>query len=149
LLTFLGMNTGHSIQRVRQFPTVGQYMSVSPRTIAPGRSIASAHRLMRAAGIRHLPVVEKGVVVGVLSARDLLLLESLPKVDPDEARVSEAMIHDVFSVSPDAPLGEVVETMIDRKLGSAIVVDGPTIVGVLTTIDALQALHTLLEPGGE
>jgi acetoin utilization protein AcuB len=100
---------------------------------------------MRSAGIRHLPVVEKGVVVGVLSARDLLLLESLPKVDPHEAHVYEAMIRDVYAVSPDAPLGEVVETMIERKLGSAIVVDALDVVGVLTTIDALRALHELLE----
>jgi acetoin utilization protein AcuB len=135
----------HSVQRVRQYPVVGQYMTASPRTISSGSSLATAHRLMRAAGIRHLPVVEKGVVVGILSARDLLLLESLPKVDPNEARVYEAMVRDVFAVPPDAPLGEVVETMIARKLGSAIVVDGPNVVGVLTTIDALEALHQLLE----
>jgi predicted transcriptional regulator len=100
---------------------------------------------MRSAGIRHLPVVERGVAVGVLCARDLHLFESLPKVDPNEARVHEAMIRDVFPVTSDAPLGEVVETMLSRKLGSAIVLDGPTIVGVLTTIDGLQALHELLE----
>jgi acetoin utilization protein AcuB len=135
----------HSAQRVRQYPTVAQYMTASPRTISPGSTLAQAHRIMRGAGIRHLPVCEKGVVVGVLSARDLLLLESLPKVDPKEARVYEAMISDVFAVSPDTPLGEVVETMIARKLGSAIVVDGPNVVGVLTTIDALHALHELLE----
>jgi acetoin utilization protein AcuB len=120
-------------------------MTASPRTISPGSSLAQAHRAMRGAGIRHLPVVEKNVVVGVLSARDLLLLESLPKVDQNEARVYEAMVRDVFSVAPDTPLGEVVETMIARKLGSAIVVDGPNVVGVLTTIDALHALHELLE----
>jgi len=135
----------HSTQRVRQYPTVAQYMTASPRTISPGSTLAQAHRAMRGAGIRHLPVVEKNVVVGVLSARDLLMLESLPKVDQNEARVYEAMIRDVFSVAPNAPLGEVVETMIARKLGSAIVVDGPNVVGVLTTIDALHALHELLE----
>ncbi|HVU52346.1 MAG TPA: CBS domain-containing protein [Polyangia bacterium] len=124
-------------------------MSASPRTISPGSTLAQAHRMMRGAGIRHLPVCEKGVVVGVLSARDLLLLESLPKVDANEARVYEAMVRDVFAVEPSAPLGEVVETMIARKLGSAVVVDGPNVVGVLTTIDALQALHELLERGPE
>jgi acetoin utilization protein AcuB len=124
---------------------VGQFMSASPRTISSGSTLATAHRLMRVAGIRHLPVVEKGALVGVLSARDLLMLESLPKVDPNEARVYEAMVRDVFAVPHDAPLGEVVETMIDRKLGSAIVVDGPNVLGVLTTIDALEALHELLE----
>jgi acetoin utilization protein AcuB len=120
-------------------------MSASPRTISPGSSLATAHRLMRSAGIRHLPVVDRGAVVGLLSARDLLLLETLPNVSPGEARVYEAMVHDVFAVAPDAPLGEVVETMIERKLGSAVVVDDGLVVGVLTTIDALRALHELLE----
>jgi acetoin utilization protein AcuB len=124
-------------------------MTASPRTISPGSTLAQAHRVMRGSGIRHLPVVEKNVVVGVLSARDLLLLESLPRVDQNEARVYEAMVRDVFSVAPSAPLGEVVETMIARKLGSAIVVDGPNVVGVLTTIDALHALHELLEQAHE
>ena len=123
-------------------------MSASPRTIAPGSTLATAHRSMRSLGIRHLPVTEKGVVVGVLSARDLLLLETLPKVDPTEARVYEAMVRDVFIVSPEAPIGEVVETMIERKIGSAVVVDGQDVVGVLTTIDALRALHDLLEQDG-
>jgi acetoin utilization protein AcuB len=122
-------------------------MSASPRTISPGSSLATAHRLMRSLGIRHLPVMEKGVVVGILSARDLLMLETLPKVDPAEARVYEAMIRDVFVVAPEAALGEVVQTMIERKLGSAVVADGPHVVGVLTTIDALRALHELLEQG--
>jgi acetoin utilization protein AcuB len=139
----------HSARRVRQFPTVEQYMTASPRTISPGSTIATAHRLMRSAGIRHLPVTEKGVIVGEVSVRDLLLLESLPKVDAGEARVYEAMVRDVFLVAPEAPLAEVVETMIDRKLGSAIVVDGPSVVGVLTTIDALRALHELLEQAGD
>jgi acetoin utilization protein AcuB len=143
------MSAKQSAQRVHQYPAVGQYMSASPRTISPGSSLAQAHRLMRGAGIRHLPVVEKGVVVGVLSARDILLLESLPKVDPNEARVYEAMIRDVYAVAPDSPLGEVVETMIERKIGSTIVVDGPNVVGVLTTIDALHALHDLLEQAHE
>jgi acetoin utilization protein AcuB len=120
-------------------------MSASPRTISPGSSLATAHHLMRSAGIRHLPVVDRGEVVGLLSARDLLLLETLPNVSPGEARVYEAMVHDVFAVGPDAPLGEVVETMIERKLGSAVVVEEGHVVGVLTTIDALRALHELLE----
>jgi acetoin utilization protein AcuB len=139
------MSKSHPVQRVRQYPTVEQYMTPSPRTISPASSLVTAHRLMRAAGIRHLPVVEKGVVVGVLSARDLLLIETLPKVDPAEARVYEAMIRDVFVVPPSTPLGEVIETMIERKLGSAVVTDGPSVVGVLTTIDALRALRDLLE----
>ncbi len=55
------------------------------------------------------------------------------------------MVQDVFTVAPDTPIGEVIETMIEKKVGSAIVREGERVVGVFTTIDALQALHRLLE----
>ena len=120
-------------------------MSGSPRTISPGSSVKTAQHMMRSHGIRHLPVVERGKVVGIISARDLLVLETLPDVDPAEATVDEAMVRDVFVVSPEAALGEVVETMIERKVGSVVVVEDAHVVGLLTTIDALSALHGLLE----
>jgi acetoin utilization protein AcuB len=138
----------HRLAHIRQYPTVRQHMTSSPRTISPASSLATAHRLMRSSGIRHLPVLDHGKVVGIVSARDLLLLESLPNVSPGEAHVYEAMVRDVFTVAPETPLGEVVETMIDRKLGSAVVVEGEHVVGVLTTIDALTALHGMLEEQG-
>jgi len=50
-----------------------------------------------------------------------------------------------FAVGPETPVGEAIETMIDRKLGSAIVCDGDRVLGVFTTVDALRALHQQLE----
>jgi acetoin utilization protein AcuB len=55
------------------------------------------------------------------------------------------MVQDVFTVGPTTPLGEAIETMIDREVESAIVCDGDRVLGVFTTIDALRALHALLE----
>jgi acetoin utilization protein AcuB len=90
-------------------------------------------------------VLDGGKIVGVLSQRDLLLIESLPGVNPTDVRVEEAMVEDVFAIAPDTPVGEAIETMIDRKLGSAIVSEGERVLGVFTTIDALRALHHVLE----
>jgi len=95
--------------------------------------------------VQHLPVLDGGNIVGLLSERDLLLVESLPGVNPTDVRVEEAMVQDVFTVPPDVPIGEAIETMIERKLGSAIVTEGERVIGVFTTIDALRALHHLLE----
>jgi len=100
---------------------------------------------MRTHHIRHLPVLDSGRVVGVVSERDLTLVSSLPGVDAGKVAVEEAMVEDVFVVDPDAPIAEVVETMIQKKVGSALVGAGERIVGVFTTIDALLALHELLE----
>jgi acetoin utilization protein AcuB len=52
-------------------------MTVSPVVIASDRTLADAHRLMRERGFRHLPVVDDGRLVGLVSPRDLYLLESL------------------------------------------------------------------------
>jgi acetoin utilization protein AcuB len=81
----------------------------------------------------------------MLSQRDVLLIESLPDVKPEEVAVEDAMVQDVFIVSPDTPVGEAIETMIERKLGSAVVSENDRVVGVFTTIDALTALHRVLE----
>jgi acetoin utilization protein AcuB len=131
---------------VRQYPTVKEYMTPSPLTIAPTQSLTAAHKVMREHQVRHLPVLDGGRVVGMVSQRDLFLVESLPGATPNEVQVEEAMVEDLFTVAPDAPIGEVVEHMIEKKLGSAIVRDeGDKVLGVFTTIDALRALHHLLE----
>jgi acetoin utilization protein AcuB len=130
---------------VRQFPLVRQYMTPSPLTVGPTRSLAAARQMMLQHQVRHLPVLDGGRIVGLVSERDLLLVESLPGVNPTEVRVEEAMVQSVFSVEPDAPVGEVVEAMIERKMGSAVVCEGERVLGIFTTIDALQALHALLE----
>jgi len=120
-------------------------MTPAPHTIGRTRSLAAARQMMLEHRVRHLPVLDGGRIAGLLSERDLLLVEALPGVNPTDVRVEEAMVENVFTVAPDAPVGEVVETMIERKLGSAVVSEGERVVGVFTTIDALQALHELLE----
>ena len=130
---------------VRQYPEIKEYVTPSTQTITRNRSLSAAGRLMRDNHLRHLPVLDGGSIVGVVSERDLFLVESLPGVNPTDVRVEEAMIQDVFTVGPTTPLGEVIETMIDRKIGSAIVAEGDKVLGVFTTIDALRALHHVLE----
>ena len=120
-------------------------MTPSPHTIGPTRSLTAARHAMRDHHIRHLPVLDGGRVVGLLSERDLLLVETLLGVNPTDVHVEEAMVQEVFTVDPDAPVGEVVEQLIARKLGSAVVCRDERVVGVFTTIDALRALHELLE----
>ena len=130
---------GHQRLAVRRFMTSG------PHTITPTRSLAAARKLMRQHRIRHLPVLEGGHIVGLVSERDLAMVEAIPGVNPTVVRVEEAMVGDVFTVEPGAPVREVADTMIARKLGSAVVIDGERVIGVFTTIDALVALRDLLK----
>ena len=122
---------------------VYKYMTPSPHSIGRDQSLATAHRLMRNNGIRHLPVLDGGVLVGLVSERDLRFIETLQEVDLGVVRVEEAMSPDPYFVHVDTPVRDVAAQMIEHKYGSAIVVDHGNVVGIFTTIDALRALIDL------
>lgn len=100
--------------------------------------------MMRDHQFRHLPVLNGGVLVGMLTDRDLHLIETLRDVDPQRVIVEEAMSSNPYAVAPDAPLDEVVAEMAERKYGSAVVMQNNKVVGVLTTVDVCRALAELL-----
>ena len=56
--------------------TVGEYMTMQPATVALETPLAEVARRMLGYGVRHLPVLVAGDVIGMVSARDLLELES-------------------------------------------------------------------------
>lgn len=128
--------------------TVQQHMTVAPVVIASDRTLAEAHRLMRERSIRHLPVVDHGRLVGIVSQRDLYLLETLRGVDPASETVGEAMSADPYAVPPDAPLEAVATAMAEKKYGSAVVVDRGSVIGLFTTVDALRALASVVRRRG-
>jgi acetoin utilization protein AcuB len=103
---------------------------------------------MREHGCRHLPVLDKGELVGMVSLRDLRFIDTLEDIDRDHVTVEEAMTPDPFAVSPDAPLAWVAEVMAGDKYGSAVVVEEGRVIGIFTTIDALRVLSALLRDGG-
>jgi acetoin utilization protein AcuB len=120
-------------------------MTRAPYTIGDQQTLAAAHRLMNEHGIRHLPVLDAGRLVGILSQRDLHLIETLRDVNPEEVKVSEAMSSEPFTVSVRSSLRKVVSEMAEHKYGSAVVMENDRVVGVFTTVDALRALVALLE----
>lgn len=107
-------------------------------------SIKDAHEVFKLNDFRHLPVLDGGKLVGLVSARELDLLRAFPVVDLEMASVGDVMVDQVYTVAPDTPLVDVVRTMADHKYGSALVVENDRVVGIFTTIDALGALKTLL-----
>lgn len=126
-------------------PELSRYMKPQPWTIRKDARLADAHRLMHEHGIRHLPVVERGQLVGLVSERDLHLVETLRASDPEELTVEHAMVEDVFTASADAPVDEVVEEMAHRKIGSAVALDRQgKVTGIFTTVDALQFFADVL-----
>jgi acetoin utilization protein AcuB len=76
----------------------------------------------------------------LLSQRDLHLIETLRDVDPATTTVDEAMTTDVYITGPDTSLDEVASQMAEHKYGSAVIVERGKVMGLFTTVDALNAL---------
>jgi acetoin utilization protein AcuB len=121
-------------------PTVEHYMSRIPYTIQRDATLSEAHKLMRKFQIHHLPVMEGEELVGLVSTRDLHLLESLKDVDPDDVPVEDAMSEKPYTVPETESLLSVAAHMANKRIGSAVVVRKGEVVGVFTTHDALLAL---------
>jgi acetoin utilization protein AcuB len=124
--------------------SIENFMTQTVHTIAATRTLADAHEMMREFKIRHLPVLKGGQVVGMVTDRDLHMVETLKQVDPKKVSVDEAMSQDVFSVSPQTPLADVAQSMALRRLGSVVVTQGHKVVGIFTAVDALRTLDFLL-----
>lgn len=123
---------------------VRQFMTTHPHSIGVDQTLATAHEIMRKHDIRHLPVLSGGKIVGIVSLRDLHLIETLSDVNPAEVTVEEAMTPDPYTVPADKPLMELAREMAEHKYGAAVVVDRNKIIGLFTTIDALRALAAAL-----
>lgn len=127
---------------------IKHWMTPSPHSVGKDQTLSVAHRLMREHGLRHLPVLDHGKLVGIVSQRDLYFIESIKGVDLETERVEEAMSQEVYCVSPEMRLDEVVEEMAEHKYGCVVVVDAKKVVGVFTTTDALELLAERLRRDG-
>lgn len=128
-----------------QAATIREFMTPSPETIAADLTLAQARERMFHSDVRHLPVVDNGELVGIVSQRDIALAEAIAG-DLERVPVRQVMTVPPFTCGPSARLHAVAEEMAANKYGSAIVVepDHPyRVIGVFTTVDALRALATL------
>jgi acetoin utilization protein AcuB len=126
---------------------IREFMTPAPHSIGHDQPLSLAHERMRAYEIRHLPVLDGGKLVGVLSQRDALLVETLRDVDPTKVPVEDAMSTDVYKTTPQASLLDVATAMADHKYGCTVIMDGNKLAGIFTTVDALRALTRLLAGG--
>ncbi len=121
-------------------PIVQQYMTRVPMDIEQVDNVAHARRLMERLDIRHVPVMRGLRLEGVVSDRDITRAMIEHGGDIESLCIGEICQRDVLAVGPLMPIDEVARQMIDRAVGSAIVVDGRYVVGIFTTTDALKLI---------
>ena len=119
------------------------YMTCQPHVVRSDTTAAAAHRLMRSFGIRHLPVADDHGPIGIVTERDLQMLESMSDVGTRSLHVSDAMTRNPFVVSPEIDVDDVAGRMAGHHFGSAIVVENGKVVGIFTAVDALRVVVAL------
>jgi CBS domain-containing protein len=130
---------------------VREIMMGSPVTLRPEDTLELANDVISLGRIRHIPVVDGGRLVGLLSERDLMgaaasqifglkqksksaLLKSVP--------IKDVMKKRVVTVTPDTPIKEAAHLMAEKKIGCVPVVADGTLVGLVTTTDILRYVES-------
>jgi len=111
-------------------------------SISPSESAESARSRMRLNRIRHLVVMDRGSVVGVVSDRDL---KGSPELRGFE-RVGDVMTARVVSASPEMTLRQAANRLRGRSIGCLPVMDEERLVGIVTTTDLLELLGRGVAP---
>ncbi len=142
------------MKALKKMPKVGLVMTSFPYFVEADDTAAKIERMMSDHDIRHLPVQDKGEIVGMISERDLHHFVKPDASQEEKARVTarDLMVGDPYVVAFNTPLNEVVSGMANRHIGSAIVVRRGKLAGVLTAIDVCRLLAEYLEaifPGNQ
>jgi acetoin utilization protein AcuB len=132
---------------MKRTPTIKQAMTAFPYSVDIRAPIDEAQAFMREHKIRHLPVTDGGVLIGVVTDRDIKLLLG-PDFDyptPSELAVSDAMVEETYVVDLNTPIVDVLRHMVGNRIGSALVTRKGKLAGVFTATDACRAFAEFLE----
>ena len=128
-------------------PKVKSVMTPFPYSVALDAPIGQARKLMLDKHVHHLPVTTRGQLAGIITDRDIKLLlgPELGSPDPKELTVEDAYVAEGYVVDLETPLVEVLEAMVERHLGAALVTGHGRLAGIFTTVDACRVLRDDLQ----
>ena len=122
---------------------ISRIMSEWPATVAPDNPLSEARELFETHKIHHLPVIDDGALVGILSASDFLKLHLLDEGSPSlpQARVRHVMHRNPVVINADASLRDAAEKLAVGEFHALPVIDDDAqLVGIVTTSDLLEFL---------
>jgi len=119
-------------------------------TVSVDASIRSVMRKLFELDVRHLPVTDDGSLAGIVSDRDLrdvvsrLVSEGAPEGSLLDRPIADVMSTDVLSVDPETDVDEVIDLMVEHRIGALPVLTPGTddLVGIVSYVDVLRAARS-------
>lgn len=144
------MAAGLHVFLIRSGETMAAYKTVIGDSMTKHPYIANRKMTVKEAGlfmdecnIRHLPVIESGKILGIVSDRDLQKANAFR--GPGELLVEDVMTRQPYCVKKGANIAIVARTMARERIGSVIVLDEKEqIIGIFTTTDGMLLLSEIL-----
>jgi CBS domain-containing protein len=131
---------------------VREIMMGSPVTLKPDDTLDLANDVISLGRIRHIPIVEDGRLVGIITERDLIgaaagrifgLKQKNKSALLKSVSIKEVMKKRVVTAAPDTPIKDIAHLMADKKIGCVPVVSAGMVVGLVTTTDILRYVESL------
>jgi CBS domain-containing protein len=129
-----------------------EIMMGSPVTLKPEDSLSLASDVISLGRIRHIPVVDDGRLVGIVTERDLIgaaasqifgLKQKNKSALLKSVLIKEVMKRRVVTAAPDTPIKEIAHLMAEKKIGCVPIVSAGALVGLVTTTDLLRYVEGL------
>jgi CBS domain-containing protein len=130
---------------------IKELMKRSPTTVQVDDDLTTARDLMVWMGIRHLPVLDGGKLIGILSESDVAAFQARTGTSPRTMSghpVEEAMHTPVETSTPEELVDEAAQRMAARRINCLPVVEGGDLVGIVTASDIL-ANQVRMAPANE
>jgi CBS domain-containing protein len=129
-----------------------EIMMGSPVTLKPEDTLDLANDVISLGRIRHIPVVDDGRLVGIITERDLIgaaaaqifgLKQKNKSALLKSVQIKEVMKKRVISATPDTPIKEIAHLMAEKKIGCMPIMSAGALVGLVTTTDILRYVEGL------
>lgn len=119
---------------------VSEIMSKDVVTVESNESVLDACKIYKDRGVGCLVVMKEGIVLGILTERDIIERVIIDQKNPDEIKVEEIMSKNIKTVHASASVEKAVEIMKEHKIKKLPVILNNEIFGIITITDIANVL---------
>jgi CBS domain-containing protein len=132
--------------------SVREIMATDIEVVDRNDNLRTVEERMTTKQLRHLPVLEQGEVVGIVTQRDLFKAAmssamgygaKAQQAYLQSVRVKEIMVYPVVTVAPDTSVAAAADLILTKGIGCLPVIEGTQLIGIVTKTDLLRYLCTM------